>query len=86
MAQESLEEVGVDLLETFPFVGQIIGVENRFDGTDRRTKSAIDALVGINIHLRRIGVGLDAIGGTNIGAGAVFDADAGLSDNVRHNA
>ena len=83
---ELLKEIGVDLFVFFPVRGQLDIGENRADGTNRLAHSAINALVGVDEHLRRLFVGLDAVARANLRARAVFDADAGLSNNVSHNA
>ena len=82
---ELLKEIGVNFLVFFPVRGQIDIGENRADGTNRFAHSAINTIVGVDEHLRRFVVGLDAIARANLRARAVFDADAGLSNNVRHN-
>ena len=82
----SLEKVSVDSLVFPPFDGQLIVVENRADGTDRFAHPAVDALAGVDEHLRRVVAGFDAIDWTNFDASAVFNADAGLSNDVGHNA
>ena len=82
----SLKKVGVDFLVFAPLDGQIDIGENRADGTDRFAHRAVDALAGIDIHLGCVGVGFDAIHRANFDARAVFDADARLGNDVRHNA
>ena len=82
----SLEKVGVDFFVFPPFERQIDIGKNRANRTLRSARVTINAIVGIDIELRRIVVSPNAIHRANFDARAVFDADARLSDNVGHNA
>ena len=72
----------VDAHERLPFVGQRVLGEDRLDGALGLARTAVDALLGID-HEDPIGL-VDAIDGTDVDARTVFDVDAGLGDDVRH--
>src|SRR5580700_11705851 len=73
-----------------PLLRQIFQSEDRGHRADRDAGAAVDTLRGINIELcdlfmlRLIFARVDAIDGTDVDAGSVFCADAGLSDYVSH--
>src|SRR5580700_10531256 len=73
-----------------PLLRQVFQSEDRGHRADRNAGAAVDAFRGINIELcdlfilRLILARVDAIAGTDVDAGGVFCADAGLSDYVSH--
>ena len=81
-----------------PFFWQIIERKNCGDGANGHTSSAIDALHGVNVKLRdfvecwptvvvgRVLLGVNAVHGTSIDASGIFRSDAGLGNDVCHEA
>jgi len=72
----------VDLHEWFPLLGQRVLREDRLDRAFRFAGAAVNALLRID-HEDPSGL-VDAVHGADVDAGAVFDVDAGLGDDVRH--
>src|SRR6266508_2700031 len=72
----------VDLHEWFPLVRQGVLGEDRFDRAFGLAGAAVDALLGVDdeeaLEL------VDAVDRADVYAGAVFDVDAGLGDDVGH--
>ena len=78
----AIGECVVDLDERLPFVGQRVLRKDRLDGALGLARAAVDALLGVDDE---DAAGLvDAVHGADVDAGAVFDVDAGLGDDVRH--
>src|SRR3989304_2879303 len=82
--------LGVDLDERAPFVGELFLGKDGGDRADRLARAAVDAGLGVDIELLRsleslfVLRGMDAVHGTNLDAGGVLRADAGLGDDVGH--
>src|SRR4051812_39616159 len=77
-----VEELRVDRRELLPLTGHVVLVEDRGHGAGRLAGTAVDALIGLDVqHPRTL---VDAVDGTFVHAGAVFDVDAGLCDRVGH--
>src|SRR5205823_14379387 len=72
----------VDLDEGTPRVRQRVLREDRLHRTPRFACPAIYALLRVD-HEDAVGL-VDAVHGTDIHAGQVFDVDAGLGDDVSH--
>ena len=72
----------VDLHERLPLLRQGVLGEDRLDRAFRLAGAAVDALLGVDDEDPLVLV--DAVDGTDVHARAVFDVDAGLSDDVRH--
>src|SRR4029078_8632573 len=72
----------IDLHERGPFVRQGVLGEDRLDGALRLARTAVDALFGVDDEdaVRLV----DAIDGTDVDAGTIFDVDARLRGDVRH--
>src|SRR5574342_150837 len=66
----------------FPLRRRVLFGEDRRHRTLRLARPAVDALVGMDIEL--VLSFIDAVHRTDIDTGAVFDVDAGLGDDVRH--
>ena len=72
----------VDLDERLPLVGERVLREDRLDRALRLARAAVDALLRVD-HEDPVGL-VDAVDRADVDAGAVFDVDAGLGDDVRH--
>src|SRR6187551_1272639 len=81
---EALVEGVIDLDERLPLVRERVLGENRVDRALRFACPAVDALLRID-HEDPPGL-MDAVDRTDVDAGEVFDVDAGLGDDVRHDA
>ncbi len=79
---EVVEELDVGLVVVGPLVGHVVFVVDRLDGADRLARTAVDALVGVDVE-HPVAL-VDAVDGTFVDAGAVFDIDARKGDDVRH--
>src|SRR5262249_58020436 len=77
-----LEELLVDFGVLLPLGRQLIIDEDRLDRADRLARTAVDALIRMDVEHRLALV--DAIHGTDFHAGLVLDIDAGFRDHVRH--
>ena len=72
----------VDLHERLPLVGERVLREDRLDRALRLARAAVDALLRIDDqHPAEL---VDAVDRTDVHAGAIFDVDARLGDDVRH--
>src|SRR6185437_3097613 len=78
------EVLGVDAREVAPFSGYRALLEDRVYRARWLAGAAINALVRVNIILLVFLTSMDTIHGTNIHAGCVLHADAGLADHVGH--
>src|SRR4051812_25863953 len=79
---EVVEELDVGLVVVLPLVGRVVLVEDRLNRADRLTRTAVDALVGVDVeHPRAL---VDAVDGALLDAGAVENIDARLGDDVGH--
>src|SRR3954451_15024544 len=72
----------VDLHERLPLIGKRVFWEDRLDRALRLARAAIDALLRID-HEDAVRL-MDAVNGTDVDTGQIFDVDAGLGDDVRH--
>src|SRR5439155_1030679 len=72
----------VDLDERLPLGGQRVLREDRLDRALRLAGAAVDAL--LRVHHENPARLVDAVDGANVDAGAIFDVDAWLGDDVRH--
>ena len=74
--------VFADVLTPLRWNGKLI--EDRINGANRFAVGAINARNGVDVeHIVRIR-GLDAVYGTDLNAGRIFDPDARLSNHERH--
>src|SRR5690606_21023228 len=72
----------VDAVVVRPLLGGVVFVVNGFDGAHRFTRTAVDALVGVDVqHPVTL---VDAVNGTLVDARTVFHIDTGKSYDVRH--
>ncbi len=79
---EIVEELDVGLVEVFPLLGGVVFVEDRLDGTDRLTCTAVDALVGVDVeHPLAL---VNAVDGTFVDTRLVEQVDTRLGDDVGH--
>ncbi len=69
-----VEELDVGLVVVLPLVGQVVLVVDRLDGADRLARTAVDALVGVDVE--RALTLVDAVDGAFVDAGAVLDIHA----------
>jgi len=82
------EEGGVLLDEILLLFGHIFERVNRVGGADWDTGAAVNAAFGIHVHLsggfeaRLVGLGMNAIGRTDVDAERIFDA--GVSNYIGH--
>src|SRR5262245_8188007 len=82
--------VGVARNEGLPLPGRLVEGENGLDGTGRHARTAVDALVGMNVqHLGRIELRLilarvDAVHRADVHACGILRTDAWLADDIRH--
>src|SRR5581483_359191 len=72
----------VDLHERLPLLRERVLGEDRLDRALRLARTAVDALLRVD-HEDPVEL-VDAVDGADIDAGAVFDVDAGLGDDVGH--
>src|SRR6185295_2980675 len=71
---EVVEELDVRLVVVLPLLRDVVLVEDRLDGADRFARTAVDALVGMDVeHPLAL---VDAVDGALVDAGAVEDVDA----------
>src|SRR5215471_441088 len=83
-----LEERGVLLDELFLVLGHIFERMNRVGGAGRNACAAINAALGINVHLRSgfetrlVLLGMNAIGWADLNTKGIFNA--GISNYVGH--
>src|SRR5690606_11300261 len=76
------EELDVRLVVVRPLFGQVVFVVDGLDGADRLARTAVDALVGVDVeHAVAL---VDAVDGALVDTGAVFDIHAGKGDDVGH--
>jgi hypothetical protein len=84
------EVIGIDFEILPPLVWHCALFKNGCHGAGRFAGSAIDTLVRVNIQLVMLfvivfaGGGMDAINGTHIHTGAIFDTDTRLGNHVGH--
>lgn len=89
-ARASLEMIGVHRGEVLPLLGKIVFGKDRLNGTGRLTRTAIYALIGVDIqHLSTLKLGfilarVYAIHRTNIHASRILRPYAGFSDYICH--
>ena len=76
------EELDVGLVVVGPLVGNVVLVVDRLDGADGLARTAVDTLVGLDVE-HAIAL-VDAVDGALVDAGAIFEIDAGLGDDVCH--
>jgi len=79
-----MEVIGVDLNESLPFTGNSALFKNGVKWASRLAGSAIDALAGIYVILLVFFSGMYAVDWTDIHAGCILLADAGLSNDIGH--
>src|SRR4030095_15509303 len=85
-----LEVVGVQRNVFLPLVRHLVEGKDRLDRAGRDARSAVDALVRMDVeHLgalegRLVLPGMDAIHRADVDAGAVLGADAGLRNYIGH--
>src|SRR3954451_10301439 len=79
---EALAVRVVDLHERMPLIGKRVFWEDRLDRGLRLAGAAIDALLRTD-HEDAVRL-MDAVDGTDVDTGQIFDVDAGLGDDVRH--
>ena len=88
LLRETVHDLGplvvgvVDLDERVPLVRQRVLGEDRLDRALRFARAAIDALLRVDDE-DPVGL-VDAVDRADVDAGAVFDVDTGLGDDVRH--
>src|SRR5205085_10453215 len=76
------EPFGVDRRELLPSIRHVVFVEDRLDGTNGLARSAVHALVGVDVeHPRSL---VDAVHRALFDAGLVLDVDTGLGDHICH--
>src|SRR5690606_16022124 len=79
---EIVEEVHVGVVVLLPLLGGVVLVEDRLDRADRLARTAVDALVGVDVqHPLAL---VDAVDRTFVDAGAVLDVHTRLGDHVGH--
>src|SRR5690606_7563585 len=77
-----VEEVHVRVVVLLPLLRGVVLVEDGLHGADRLTRTAVDALVGVDVeHPLAL---VDAVDGTLVDARAVLDVDTRLGDDVGH--
>jgi hypothetical protein len=79
-----MEVISVDLNESLPFTGNSALFKNGVKGASRLAGSAIDAQAGIYVILLVFFGGMYAVNWTDIHAGCIFLADAGLGNDIGH--
>src|SRR6478735_1996616 len=77
-----VEELDVGRVVVLPLVGQVVLVVDGLDGTLRLARTAVHALVRVDVQ-RPLAL-VDAVHGALVDAGAVLDIDAGERDDVGH--
>jgi len=76
------EELDVGLVIVGPFVGKVIFVVDGFDGTDGLARTAVDTLIRVDVkHAIAL---VNAVDGTLVDTGAVFDIDTREGDDIGH--
>src|SRR5579862_13622 len=89
-ASALLEVAGILSDVVLPLLGHLVERENRFDGARGHARAAVDALIRMDVqHLGGFECGLvftrmNTVHGTDVDAGRVFGANAGLGNNVGH--
>src|SRR5689334_14427885 len=81
-AAEVVEELDVRLVVVGPLLGDVVLVVDRLHRADRLARTAVDALVGVDVQ-RPLAL-VDAVDGTFLDAGLVLEVHARLGDHVRH--
>src|SRR6478735_8951568 len=81
-AAEVVEGLDVGVVVVGPLLGDVVLVVDRPDGADRLARTAVDALVGVDVE-RALAL-VDAVDRTLLDAGAVLEVDARLGDDVGH--
>src|SRR3954453_14309426 len=79
---EIVEELDVGLVVVLPLVRGVVLVEDRLDRADRLARTAVDALVGVDVE--HPGALVDAVDRALLDAGAVENIDTRLGDDVGH--
>jgi hypothetical protein len=79
-----MEVISVDLNEPLPFTGNSALFKDGVKGAGWLAGAAIDALAGINVILLVFFGGVYAVDWTDIHAGCVLLADAGLGNDISH--
>jgi hypothetical protein len=79
-----MEVLGVDLNEPLPFAGNSALFKNGVNGAGRLAGAAINAECGIYEILLVFFGGMYAVDWTDIYAGCILLADAGLSNDIGH--
>src|SRR5690606_14483271 len=77
-----VEELDVGLVVVLPLVRKVVFVVDRLDGAHRLARTAVDALVGVDVE--RAVAFVDAVHGAFVDAGPVLDIHTGQRDDVRH--
>ena len=67
-----------------PLFRQVVVLKNRADGTFVRASIATNTFVGIDVHLRRVIVAVDAIHRTNFDSAFVFHVNTRFSNHISH--
>src|SRR5579862_4068197 len=79
-----LEVVGVDLDVLTPFRRRFRFFEDRVHRALRNARSAIDALIGMDVVHVVLVLGVNAVHWAHLNASRVFHSDAWLGDDVGH--
>ena len=79
-----MEVIGVDLNEPLPFAGNSALFKDGVNGAGRLAGAAINAECGIYVILLVFFGGMYAVDWTDIYAGCILLADAGLSNDIGH--
>src|SRR5439155_23325278 len=79
-----LEPISVDVDIALPPVRDIVLEEDGVYGADGIVGGAVDAGLGVDVILLVFLRAMDAVDRADVDAGGVFDADAGLGDDVSH--
>lgn len=73
---------GIQFLEWFPFLRQVVLVENRLNGAFRNASFAVNAFIGMNVE--NLIALVEAFDGANNNTVGVFATKARLSNHVSH--
>src|SRR6218665_1038573 len=77
-----VEELDVGLVVVLPLLGQIVLVVDRLDRTHRLARTAVHALIGVDVQ--RTLTLVDAVNGALVDAGTILHIDARQRDDVGH--
>jgi hypothetical protein len=76
------EKLGINFWILFPFAGNVILIINRLDWTDRLARTAIDALIRLDVE--HAVAFINAIHWALFDAGLIFHIDTWLSNHICH--